>query len=158
MLIFRYGGLIVRKRSLPESQQGSCRLPFSIYYSFKMNTIHTGNDYSSFGTYLHQVLKDHPDTIRAAVAKEALEHTDVDAFFDDLLQHGCISGMVSSLVYYQDTHNFYDKYYQEIENIRQEVEEATGHPLNIEGDLKNYLAWLSFEVTAGILLEEWNNQ
>jgi len=53
--------------------------------------------------------------------------------------------MVSSLIYYKDTHAFYDRYYNEIEDIRWELE-AEGVEINLKDqDLKNYLAWLAFE-------------
>ena len=44
---------------------------------------------------LKQILKDHPQSIKAEVAEEALEHDDPKTFFQDLLQHGCISGMLA---------------------------------------------------------------
>ena len=34
------------------------------------------------------------EDIAAEVATEALEHTDIPAFFSDLAEHGCICGMV----------------------------------------------------------------
>ena len=97
---------------------------------------------------LKQLCKDNPESIKAAVAQAALDYDDPQAFFNDLLQHGCISGMVSSLIYYKDTHAFYDKHYSEIEELRTEYEESTGEPLQINNDLKNFLAWFAFEQVA----------
>ena len=97
---------------------------------------------------LKQICKNNPESIRSEVAQEALEYDDPQSFFDDLLQHGCISGMVSSLIYYTDTHAFYDKHYAEIEELRTEYEESTGEPLQINNDLKNFLAWFAFEQVA----------
>ena len=97
---------------------------------------------------LKLILKTNPQTIQAEVAQEALEHDDPQIFFNDLLQHGCISGMVSSLIYYTDTHAFYDKHYAEIEELRAEYEDSTGEPLKINNDLKNYLAWFAYEQVA----------
>ena len=37
-----------------------------------------------------------------------------EGFFDDLFRCGCQSGFISSLIYYADTHAFYDKHYYEI--------------------------------------------
>ena len=102
---------------------------------------------------LKQICKDNPESIKAAVAQEALERDDSQSFFDDLQQHGCISGTVTSLIYYTDTHAFYDKHYEEIEELRSEYEDSTGEPLQIKGDLKNYLAWFAFEQVAYQLLE-----
>ncbi|WP_457750188.1 DUF7222 domain-containing protein [Sulfurimonas sp.] len=57
--------------------------------------------------------------------------------------------MVSSLIYYKDTHEFYDKHYQEIEDIRCQLEDD-GIEVNFPkcSDLKNFYAWLSFEQRA----------
>lgn len=97
---------------------------------------------------LKQICKNNPESIQAEVAQEALDHDDPQTFFNDLLQHGCISGMVSSLIYYTDTHAFYDKHYSEIEELRAEYEESIGEPLQTHNDLKNYLAWFAFEQVA----------
>ena len=97
---------------------------------------------------LKQSLKNKPGTLRAEVAAEALEYDNIENFFTDLLSHGCQSGMVSSLIYYTDTHAFYDKHYDEIEALREELEEAFGEPLRVNGDLKNWYAWMAFEETA----------
>src|ERR1700712_977135 len=99
--------------------------------------------------HLRNIIQTDPHSLRAVVACEALEHIpEIDAFFYDLLNHGCQSGMVVSLIYYSDTHKFYDAYYAEIENLRFELEDATGEPLQPKGDLKNWYAWMAFEETA----------
>lgn len=87
-------------------------------------------------------------SLRAAVAREALDYDNPATFFSDLQSHGCVSGLVNSLIYYTDTHAFYDKHYDAIETLRNEFEEDLGEPLMIKGDLKNSLAWFAFEQTA----------
>tara|TARA_B110000977_G_C10865683_1_gene411525 strand:- start:10 stop:180 length:171 start_codon:yes stop_codon:yes gene_type:complete len=52
------------------------------------------------------------------------------------------------MIWYSDTHDFFDEHYDEIEELREEWLEQTGQPLNISGDLKNYLAWFAFERVA----------
>ena len=104
-----------------------------------------------------QEIASEPDTsIRKDVAEEALEYgyEDLTAFFTDLLTHGCVSGMVGSLIYYRDTHAFFDLHYDEIETLREEYEDLLGEPLKINGDLKNWLAWFAFEETARQLADE----
>lgn len=103
---------------------------------------------------LQDIIKSCPNSLQTAVAREALDYHDITAFFSDLLQHGCISGMVSSLVYYADTHTFFDQHYSAIETMRDDVEDNLGQPLQIKGDLKNYLAWFAFEETAYQLVLE----
>jgi len=104
---------------------------------------------------LKQICKDNPQSIKSEVAESALEYDDPQTFFDDLLQHGCISGMVGKLIYYSDTHAFYDKHYEEIEELRAEYEESTGEPLQIKDDLNNFLAWFAFEQVAYELVNKY---
>lgn len=94
------------------------------------------------------------NNIRAAVIDEAFDYEDIVNFFTDLLKHGCISGMVGSLIYYTDTHKFYDTHYDEIEELRNRLEEDFGESLKSGGDLKNWYAWLAFEETARAIASE----
>ena len=84
-------------------------------------------------------------SIKVRVIEEAMDSGDIKSFFEELLRYGCSSGMIGSLIYYADTHEFYDTYYSEIEDIRLQIETEMGEPLKIEGDLKNSLAWTAFE-------------
>lgn len=68
-------------------------------------------------------------------------------YVSDVLQYGCISGVVTELIYHYQTHEWFDTYYHEIEELREQYEHETGEPLQIQGDLKNCLAWFSFEET-----------
>ena len=109
---------------------------------------------SKLRNHLRNIRDNNSGTIKGYVAQEALEYDDPCAFFSDLLQHGCISGMVSSLIYYNDTHAFFDKYYREINLLCCEYEENISEPLQIKGDLKNFLACFAFEETAHYLAHE----
>ncbi len=104
---------------------------------------------------LKQLLKESNWNIIEEVIKEALEYENPKDFFEDLLQYWCKTWMVCSLILYRDTHNFFEKHYKEIEEIRTELEEQwieVKIPTN--ADLKNFLAWLSFEQRA---YEFYNN-
>lgn len=103
---------------------------------------------------LKAIIKTSPYSIKACVAQEALDYDTLTGFFSDLLQHGCQSGMVGSLIYYCDTHKFYDTHYSNIEDIRYELEQSLGEALKPNGDLKNWYAWLGFEETARQLADE----
>ena len=104
---------------------------------------------------LEHITRTYPNSLRAEVAIEALDYgDDIENFFTDLLIHGCQSGMVSKLVYYSDTHKFYDSHYDEIETLREELEDSLGEPLHPKGDLKNWFAWMAFEETARTIAEE----
>ncbi len=97
---------------------------------------------------LHAIIHDVPHSLKAAVAREALGYDTVTGFFADLLQYGCQSGMIGSLIYYSDTHKFYDTHYDEIEELRYDLEQSLGEALKPQGDLKNWYAWFGFEETA----------
>lgn len=105
---------------------------------------------------LKDIINNDAGTIRAEVAKEALSYgnQEVLSFFKDLFAHGCVSGMISSLVYYRDTFAFFDRFYDEIEELRVAYLEETGQPLQMDGDLKNGLAWFAFEETARRIADE----
>ncbi len=62
--------------------------------------------------------------------------------------------MIYSLIYYFDTHAFYDLHCDEIEGLRWELEDSLGQPLQTKGDLKNWFAWFGFEETAYRMVEE----
>ena len=89
------------------------------------------------------------------VAEEALHYENPCEFFQDLAENGCVSGMVGSLIYCTDTAAFFDAHYDEIETLRLEIEDETGVPLQIHGDLKNFLSWFAFEEVAYRIAEKW---
>lgn len=97
---------------------------------------------------LQKVLAENPNTIKASVIQEALNSATIYGFFHDLLNYGCISGIVSSLIYYVDTEKFFDEHYEEIISLKSEFEKSTGQPMDIPHQLKNHLAWFAFEQTA----------
>lgn len=103
---------------------------------------------------LREIIKNEQNSIKGAVAREALNYHNPESFFDDLVTHGCISGMVSSLIYYRDTHAFFDAHYDEIEELRLEYFEATGIAPVVQGDMKNWFAWFSFEETSRMIVDE----
>jgi hypothetical protein len=47
----------------------------------------------------------------------------MEEFFRDLARGGCISGMVGTLIYYTDTHKFFDSHYYEIMDIIRGLED-----------------------------------
>lgn len=98
---------------------------------------------------LHEIIKNAPlVSIERDVIAEALAHEDAFRFFAELTRYGCESGLIASMIYHQDTHRFYDKHYHEIESLRLDWEGMSGNPMMIEGDLKNFYAWFSFQNVA----------
>lgn len=87
---------------------------------------------------------------------------------EDLQQYGCQSGMITDLIYYEDTVKFYEEYKEEINELLNELIDSTGcsiqelfgdkydkeDPLNINDFNKNLFAWFGFEETANKLYEQ----
>ena len=97
---------------------------------------------------LTELVENNPKSISACVIEDALDYHSIESFFTDLLSHGCSSGIVSRLIYYEDTHQFYDDHYEEIEGIRSQIVDMGIELQWPDGDLKNHLAWLAYEETA----------
>ena len=96
-----------------------------------------------------------PDGVRVkGVRKEAIEwinnysEDEQKTILNDLLQNGCISGMVSGLIYYSDTVKFYQRNRKEIfamvedfcaqtgEGLKEFLQGANNFPLD-KNDLEN---------------------
>jgi hypothetical protein len=87
----------------------------------------------------------------------------VEGFLNDLMQHGCQSGMVGSMIYYTDTIRFYKNHKSEINELLKDMLSETGinspaeffnekwdseDPLAMDEMNQNLLAWFGFEETA----------
>jgi len=105
-------------------------------------------------TELKNIVKRQPDSLKAAVANEVLDHLDqegtAECFFKDLMRGGCVSGMISSLIYYTDTTEFFNKHEIEITELVEETE----FEMKLDSNYKNTLAWFGFEETAYNLANE----
>lgn len=87
---------------------------------------------------------------------------------EDLQRYGCVSGMIHSLIYYDDTNQFYENYKEEINELLSNLIEGTGlsiselfgdkfdneDPLVLDYSNKNLLAWFGFEETANSIYEK----
>lgn len=87
---------------------------------------------------------------------------------EDLQKHGCISGMIPELIYYDDTNEFYDTYKADINELLSEITQESGlsteeffgdnfdknDPLIIDYLNKNLMAWFGFEETSYQLYEQ----
>ena len=69
---------------------------------------------------------------------------EIRAYMNDVLNYGCVSGTVSSLIYCSDTKEFFTKYQDEIFEILQDFKEECGIPFEINS---NNLAWFGYEET-----------
>lgn len=77
---------------------------------------------------------------------------------NDVLNAGCVSGIVSSMIYYSETTKFYNDFYDEIYELIEELEnegieilEVLKNNLDIaqivmnDEQAKNQIAWLTYE-------------
>lgn len=69
------------------------------------------------------------------------------SFFNDLQQGGCQSGMISEFIYNSDCKQFYIEHLDELEEIREELEDNLGETIKNKNSLPHYtfMCWLCFE-------------
>lgn len=79
---------------------------------------------------------------------------EIENFFSDLLSHGCQSGMISTLIYYDDTKEFYIKYLDEIHELIEKLEDELNESIKVNGNRLNFYSWLAFEETARNIANE----
>ena len=97
-----------------------------------------------------------------------LDEDSIMTSMEDLQRHGCISGMIPELIYYDDTNEFYDTYKTDINDLLSNLTQDTGlsveemfkdqfdenDPLIIDCFNKNLMAWFGFEETSYQLYEQ----
>ena len=76
-----------------------------------------------------------------------IEDDEILSYMRGIIDYGCVSGTVKSLITYKDTEKFFDKYANEIFDLMNEKRDDGWDLNNIEFN-KNNLAWWSFEVIA----------
>lgn len=69
------------------------------------------------------------------------------SFLEDLQRVGCISGMIGDFIYHADCKNFYIRHLDDLENIREEIEDSLGEAVKNRHRLPHYtfMCWLCFE-------------
>ena len=95
---------------------------------------------------------------------EILESMSVDSnletVINEVLEHGCVSGIVGSLIYYYQTEAFFNKHKNAINDLAHELsEDLYGNPFEIYHNLnggcsKNNLAWFGFEEVTRTIASE----
>ena len=92
---------------------------------------------------------------------KAKDYSSLKPLFDDILNNGMQSGIISELIYYKDTLAFYKKYQSEIVGLLNEAVYSSGlrvedlfgskwdkqDPLALETNNRNLLSWFAFEET-----------
>lgn len=101
-----------------------------------------------------EIVSDLKKAVAESIQAEGEDRQGIKAFLSDLFQHGCQSGMVNEMIYYKDTHAFFDKHSDDIFDMLDELEEEMGEPIKVDGDRKNFYAWLAYEETARAIARE----
>ena len=95
---------------------------------------------------------------------EILEGMAVDSSLEEVveevLEHGCVTGIVGSLIYYYQTEAFFNRHKNAINELAHELsEDIYGNPFEIYHNLnggcsKNNMAWFGFEEVTRMIAEE----
>ena len=93
------------------------------------------------GTLKHEVVEILVDEL------SDIEDDEILSYMRDIIDYGCVSGTVKSLITYKDTEKFFDKYADEIFDLMNEKRDDGWDLNNIEFN-KNNLAWFAFETIA----------
>ena len=79
-----------------------------------------------------------------AVRDDVLLQEDIKDYLRRVIDVGCRSGVVTSLIYYYQTEKFFDTHVDDIFELHNELLKETGYYLKIELS-RNDLAWLAYE-------------
>lgn len=83
--------------------------------------------------------------IASIILRNSDGYEDIEDFFSDLFHNGCSSGMISEAIYYSDTHKFAKKHIEEILEMKEEMEQDLGEPIQTKDDQLNWLCWFAIE-------------
>ena len=97
------------------------------------------------GTLKHEVVEILVDEL------SDIEDDEILSYMRDIIDYGCVSGTVKSLITYKDTEKYFDKYADEIFDLINEKRDDGWDLNNIEFN-KNNLTWWSFEVMVSEIL------
>ena len=104
-------------------------------------------------TYLESLYGE--NTLKDDVIDIILNHIDdyenPITFLEEVLQYGCVSGMIGELIYFEQTKCFFIKHMEEIFEIYNEVKDKLNS--NFEVDANN-LSWLAFEYMVNEIYNE----
>jgi len=91
------------------------------------------------------------------VASDALDEENPMDYLRNDCEH-IIDGCVNRLIYYADTHAFFDKYYDDILSAVYANEVSTGEKISPDGEIKNWYAWFAYEYAAREIVIEIDAQ
>tara|TARA_R110000824_G_C14931265_1_gene648773 strand:- start:174 stop:560 length:387 start_codon:yes stop_codon:yes gene_type:complete len=106
--------------------------------------------------------------VRRWINEQVEEGCSIESTVNNLLEHGCQSGMVGHLIYYTDTADFYNEHRGDISALLAETLDSCGggvsglfgdkwdelDPLADDTQNQNLLAWFGFEEAARDIANE----
>lgn len=94
------------------------------------------------------------DTLKHEVAQILLDEMadaecdeEIMSKLNDIVNSGCVNGVVSSMIYTKDTEAFFDRHVDEIFDLMNE-KRTKDWDLNYVDFSRNNLAWFSFEIVS----------
>ena len=100
------------------------------------------------GTLKHEVVEIIMDQV------DGLENEEILSTVEEIVTHGCQSGVVSALITYSDTELFFDKHANEIFELVEDAKQEGIMDMNNFELSKNNLAWFAFETIAQEIYQE----
>ena len=100
-----------------------------------------------------QEIKENLNGFELYVIEDILDNDNPADYLKDILNSGCVSGIVSALIYYTDTTKVYNDYEFEILEILENVEyfikenheSIIDYLKNGQEQIKNHMVWTAFE-------------
>lgn len=111
---------------------------------------------------LSKVRKHFQSDLEIAVIETFENNTEWKTYLNDASKHGCVSGMVSELIYYNQTSDFHDEHENEIDELIEYTIDSIGLSFselasNIDvwdiPQLKNWKAWFAYEEVVNRIIE-----
>jgi hypothetical protein len=102
-------------------------------------------------------IKAEKGTIKDIILKDAEGEI---SYIKDVAECGCLGGNCNNLIYYEETHKFYNNYAEEIDELIERLNDEMDYDIaeNMkrlgQTDLRNFLAWLAYEVNAQEIIKE----
>jgi hypothetical protein len=99
--------------------------------------------------------------LEVAVVESFEGNEDWKDYLLNVSKHGCISGIVSELIYYNDTINFHDEYEDEIDELVNNAVDSSGFSFSEIASsidvwdiqqLKNWKSWFAYEEVVNQIL------
>lgn len=105
---------------------------------------------------IEELIEDNNSELFKSVAEDLLDTEDeyLEGHMKDVLNYGCISGTVSSMIYYADTSKFFKKHYDEIFEMLEDIKQQIGSIDFLKEINANNLSWLAYEETTRKIMDE----